>query len=529
MSDAARPARAFLGSSASQHGPLPWFARSFGLAAVGLVVLAIGLLADQRLLEAPSSSAALYRTANECRAITDSATWAIGLRRGSNKLCAPIERLGQPRVDRLVAALPAAQQNAAYPLQVSPNKRYLVDQNGAPFLMVGDSPQALIGALPVEDADYFLANRRDRGFNTVWVNLLCADYTGCNPDGSTVDGIPPFTTPGQLSTPNEAYFAHADKVLSLAANYGILVILDPIETGSFLSMLQANGPEAAYRYGRYLGNRYKAFANIIWMSGNDFQTWSNPDDDALVLAVAQGINDAGATQLQTVELNYRVSSSLDDARWVPMVQLDAAYTYKPTYAEVLKEYQRPNFVPVFMVEASYESENDYTGPATLRRQEYWSLLSGAAGQLYGNRYTWPFIQDWKHHLDTPGTVQLNYVTALFGPRRWYDLVPDVSHSVVTAGFGTFTAEGTVNDSDYLTAARTPDGRLIVAYAPTPRTFTVDTSQAAGAVQARWYDPAAGTFHEIAGSPLPNVGQHDFATPGANADGDGDWVLVLETQ
>ena len=45
-----------------------------------------------------------------------------------------------------------------------------------------------------------------------------------------------------------------------------------------------------------------------------------------------------------------------------------------------------------MVEANYEGENDYTGPGTLRRQEYWTLLSGATGQFYGNKYTWQFLK-----------------------------------------------------------------------------------------------------------------------------------------
>jgi hypothetical protein len=44
-----------------------------------------------------------------------------------------------------------------------------------------------------------------------------------------------------------------------------------------------------------------------------------------------------------------------------------------------------------MVEANYEFENntgkDLGTPAILRRQEYWTALSGATGQLYGNGYT----------------------------------------------------------------------------------------------------------------------------------------------
>src|SRR5206468_2722112 len=33
----------------------------------------------------------------------------------------------------------------AYPVRVGPTGRYLVDQNGVPFLITGESPQAMIG------------------------------------------------------------------------------------------------------------------------------------------------------------------------------------------------------------------------------------------------------------------------------------------------------------------------------------------------------------------------------------------------
>jgi hypothetical protein len=51
----------------------------------------------------------------------------------------------------------------AYPLKASANNRYLVDQNDVPFLMVGDSPQVLIGNLSPLEAAFFIENRRRYG------------------------------------------------------------------------------------------------------------------------------------------------------------------------------------------------------------------------------------------------------------------------------------------------------------------------------------------------------------------------------
>src|SRR6516225_2963170 len=94
----------------------------------------------------------------------------------------------------------------AYPLKKSANGRYLVDSKGAPFLVAGDAPQALMVKLSEADADLYFSNRVSHGFNALWINLLCRPGTGGRKDGTTFDLIPPFNTTDDLSTPNEAYF-----------------------------------------------------------------------------------------------------------------------------------------------------------------------------------------------------------------------------------------------------------------------------------------------------------------------------------
>ena len=427
--------------------------------------------------------------------------------------------------------------NPVYPVKISASGRYLVDQNNAPFLLAGDAPQALVVNLSVTNAAFYLADRATNGFNTLWVNLLCNTYTKGRADGSLLNGILPFTTliPSttnyNLTTPNEAYFAYVDQLVRMAATNGIQVMLDPIETGGWLTTMLDNGMINCRTYGQYLGNRYKNFPNIIWVSGNDFQNWSDPNNDAVVTAVALGIMDKDTNHLQTVELNYYVSSSLDDANWAPIIGLNAAYTYYPTYDEVLHAYRQSTNRPVFVAEANYEFEGLF-GPVTtapiLRKQEYWTLLSGGAGQVYGNHYTWQFLSGWQSYLDTPGATEMAHATALFAPRAWYNLVPDTNHTVVTAGFGTYSGSGYVADNNYMTAARTADGSLVMAYTPVLGQFTVDMSKLSGPAVAQWYDPGSGTYVPISGSPFTNSGTHNFSPPGNNADGDGGWVLVLET-
>jgi Protein of unknown function (DUF4038)/Putative collagen-binding domain of a collagenase len=443
-----------------------------------------------------------------------------------------------------------------FPLKVTANKRYLVDQNSKPFLMVGDAPQTIVANLSLAEASAYMANRREYGINALWINLLCNFSDGCNKDATTFDGVAPFLATGDISKPNPVYFQRTDDIVKLAAANGMVVLLDPIETSSWLPILRAAGAEQAFRYGQYLGRRYKDFPNIIWMHGNDFQSWRDRTDDALVQAVARGIRSEDSMHIQTIELNYLTSGSLDDPSWAPLIELDAAYTYYPTYAQVLTEYNRADFKPVFMVEANYEFERWQEGsPQALRRQEYWTMLSGATGQIYGNYFTWRLEKGWQDKIDTPGAKQLRIMKNLFSIRKWYDLVPDQDHVVVIDGYGILaeyigkltayvgnlqlpfdlvarlkrrTGLGLVRTNMYASAARTSDGTLAMVYLPSARTITVDMSKLAGPVVARWYDPTSGNFRAIGDSPFTNMNGRRFNPPNSNAGGDGDWVLVLET-
>jgi len=329
--------------------------------------------------------------------------------------------------------------------------------------------------------------------------------------------------------------------MRMAATNGIIIMLDPLETAGFLRTARENGTNRCRAYGRYLGKRYKKFNNLFWLNENDYQYWRIPADDEVILAVARGIMEEAPKQYQTVELNYQASCSLDDSNWAPIITLNLAYSYYPTYAEVLHGYNQSPKMPVFMGEANFESETntfeDGGSPHILRMQEYWTMLSGAAGQLYGDKYIWRFLPGWQTNLDTIGVIQFGYMQKLFAARKWYDLVPDQQHKFVTAGYGIFRNTGQFAtkpggrfaSNDYVTAAVTRDGTLGMAYLPQGGTITVDLSKLKNRIMAWWFDPTSDSSRMICGSPFANAGAQQFTTPGKNSTGEPDWLLVLETQ
>lgn len=440
----------------------------------------------------------------------------------------------------------AASSAPVFPLKVSPNRRYLVDRRNVPFLIVGDTPQGLMGKLSEPDAEIYFADREAHGFNAAgWIDVMCAghDYPD-NANAATPDGLRPFSgfVPGgtdyqhyDLGKRNEAYFARLDHIVRIAAHHHQAVFLDPIETIGWLPTLRNNGPGAAYAYGQYLGRRYKYFDSVLWLNGNDFNSWRDSTDDALVQAVAKGIHSVDPGQLQTVELNVFTSSSFDDPTWIPLIALNSTYTYSPTYMQMIHSYNQKPVAPAFLVEAHYDLEDvgkppDLGTPAVLRREEYWTMLSGGKGQFYGNAYTWSFKAGWQSHLDTPGVAQVQLWKEFFTALPWQDLVPDQDHSILTAGYGTYgTLETRVSQSDYATAAGAPDGSVVVAYMPTARAIAIDMGALRGPARARWFDPTNGAYIDVPGSPFPKSGSHSFTPPGKNHDGDSDWVLLLDAR
>jgi hypothetical protein len=442
----------------------------------------------------------------------------------------------------------AAESDSPFPVRVSKNGRYLQDASGKPFLLHGDTAWSLIVQLTKEEAEEYLENRRRHGFNSIIVNLIEYYFADNPPKNKSGDG--PFTTLGDFSTPNEKYFAHADWVIERAREKGILVVLNPCYTGHWPQKaphgwnveIAANGPTKCRNYGRYLGNRYKGYTNIIWQAGGDQTPAVGSEMERNWLEILRGIKDHAPTHLWTAHW-YRFTTALDQSTFAQYMSLDNAYGGNRTYIQTLRACNRANPKPSFLNEAYYEATKlveDSGTPQLVRAQAYWALLSGASGHHFGSDRIWGFgfpvppagrRWDWRAGLESQGSREMVHVKRLFEGRRWYDLVPDQDHSVVTGGYGSFGKDDRTAGGDYVTAARTSDGSLVMAYVPSTgigaRTITVNMTSLGGAANARWYNPTDGSYTNIPGSPLANAGTRTFTTPGNNGTGTSDWLLVLE--
>lgn len=434
----------------------------------------------------------------------------------------------------------AATPTYVYPLKVSANKRYLVDQNNTPFFWVGDSPWSIIAQGTNADIDQYLADRQQRGFNVILVNLLEHMFADHAPNN--IDNVAPFTGTAFTSTPNDPYFTRADYLITQAGLKGMVVLLNPLYLGyacgsegwcAEVKNATSNGNMTAMtNWGTYVGNRYKNFTNIVWLVGADV--------DPVAAGVSTQLS-AFATALHTADPNHLISEhnvrgQMAVDPWgasVPSwLTLNNTYTQWTTYTNAQTAYNHSPTMPFFVVESYYENEHGYT-QTLLRSEAYWNALSGGSGYNFGNCPLWGLgsstvssfcsgVGTWQQQLSKQGSINMTYFAQLFTSLPWYNLIPDFNHTVLTSGFGTY------GNTDYVTAALSSDGQTMIAYLPSIRTVTVDLSKMAGPVAARWYDPSNGMYTTINGSPFANTGTQQFTPPGNNNAGDSDWILVLTT-
>jgi hypothetical protein len=167
-------------------------------------------------------------------------------------------------------------------LKVSDNKRLLVHSDGTPFFYLSDTNWQFFHLARREDAERLLEKRRQQGFT-----VICGAVTGAldtdihfntplrvpNVYGKLPfidhDVTRPATTPGSDPTDESQYdyWDHVDYLVGLAESKGIYVGLIPAWYGHYRAGLM--NESNARSYGRFLGKRYGARPNIIWVLGGD--------------------------------------------------------------------------------------------------------------------------------------------------------------------------------------------------------------------------------------------------------------------
>lgn len=406
----------------------------------------------------------------------------------------------------------------------------LVDRTGTPVYLVGEAAWSLESQITETDAETYLADRQARGINTVLMEGM--EHRFANNAPNNASNIAPFSTPGDFSTPNATYWAWVDRLIRSAANRGMTVLFAPWYIGNLCGNegwcveIQAQTGTVAQNFGAFLGARYKAYDNIVWVVGGDADPTLYTGVSTKTDAFVTGLQSAGVTQPITAHASRGTEArSVFTNSWLA---INTSYQTQANAASgTATAWGRTPFLPVLFIEGYYENEHTMTA-LLLRTQAYWALLSGATlGYVHGGCPTWSFgstngaafcdsVTTWQTQITGTPSQDLARFGALVRSRRFWLLVPDTGHAVTTSGFS--------SGASLVTTARASDGSSVIAYLPTGSStpIVVDMTKVGGATaRCWWFNPRTGATSS-AHADASTSGTLTFTAADTN-----DWVLVLD--
>lgn len=414
------------------------------------------------------------------------------------------------------------QETVKFPLKISENQRYLVDQNNRPFFYQADTPWFIFYKLTLPEVAKYLDKRIEQGFNTIQVM-----FTG-GKDLKNIHGEGPFLGDNDFTRPNEKYFRRVDSIMEMIAEKNLLIATVPLWAGCCRAdyagedrdgnplPMNRQGAEITADFGTYLAERYCHYDNLLWIMGGDNDPfWAYEEH----LALAERMSSLCDKQLFTYHAASTHSSTdvLPDTDWL---DISMVYTYyrgfqkawnkvQPDVYEVSRsEYYKKPTRPFFLGESTYEREHLPNGsPHQVRKQAYWNVLSGSCGHAYGST-NWKIPDNWREVLEMPGAYAMKHLRDVMEKERWYEYQPDWENNLLLEGKGRYAS------NDYTVSAIHRNGKKAMIYVPSPRAMTVDLTQLVGNKgTAKLLNPANGQWQsmKISDSEAWHLSKVDYPT------------------
>jgi hypothetical protein len=407
----------------------------------------------------------------------------------------------------LIVAVSAAAAKPVFPVRVSENRRYFIDQKNDPVFWLGTTQWQIFREYTLDEVRTTLEKIKSHGFVFVQAMLMGVG-DGTKPN---VYGQKPWINNNPL-TPNEAYFKNVDSVINIARDNNVIisVTLYHQRYRKYITLKNARP------WAKWLAQRYKDVPNIVWSMTPE----AKQDFVPVLRELAAGLHEGdGGYHLITFKPDPAPYSSsfIHDEDWLDFNSMQTWNGVKLIYPMVTKDYNLKPVKPVLMAEGAYEAGSEYgfdVTPLWIRRQAYYSYLAGAH-HTYGHNDSWRVLPTWKKALDAPGARQMGVLKKIFSARKeWWYLVHDQS----------IFASGGQTGGDVLNlAARHKNGKWVMVYLGGKCSFSINMNKitAGNKVNAFWIDPKNGDSVPI--ESYPNTGVKSFSTP----DGWEDALLILE--
>jgi len=415
-------------------------------------------------------------------------------------------------------------------LKVADNYRFLVKEDDTPFVWIGET-NWFFAKLPPATIDSILNKRQQQGFTIMFVSCREELYNGGGP--------------GNINHPNENWWAYLDEYIQKCKKRNMYVGL----TLGWYHILMKYSEEELYKFGMWVGDRYKDQNNIVWLTlgeaGSHARKKTIPDTklEALVKGIRKG--DTG-NKLLTVHADFRRGTSISNdaelsdfnnwqtSQWCCRNDLPRKDDRQWTVWEAItydysQRYQgRPK--PTLDAEAFYENNKDFCGtsPFIIRRRAYFTMLAGAFGHTYGAGGIWDGLQEGEkcsgsaleavHYV---GAEHMGYVSSFFHKLKedFLKLRPD--QSLIRKG-------NSRNYDLHIQAAKAIDNSFAIIYSASDNPYGLDVSKLnSSATAGLWYNPRNNTIEPIESSFSNSIEDSllIFDPPGEEGSGN-DWILLI---
>jgi hypothetical protein len=219
----------------------------------------------------------------------------------------------------------------SYSLYPSANGRYFAEANGTPFFWQADTAWLLTHRLNLEETQAYLEDRASKGYNIV----LNVGFTQIGIDSPNRNGDLTFHN-GDISRPNEPYWAYVDSIVKLAwEKYNIRMAMIPawgayahdgVNPGVFT-------PSNARGFGEFIGKRYPYLPKFLFADTNPL--WA--DQNSIVNGYTRG-----GIQKHYPSVDFR---SVYDAMAQGIVHGERDASGKSTYEPLLTMHPRNQWMP----------------------------------------------------------------------------------------------------------------------------------------------------------------------------------------
>ncbi|WP_240972552.1 glycoside hydrolase family 140 protein [Flammeovirga yaeyamensis] len=427
-------------------------------------------------------------------------------------------------------------------LEVSDNGRYLVTEEGKPFFWLADTAWELFHRCDREEADFYLKKRAEQGFNVIQAVALAELHglTTPNPYGH----LPLIKN--NPNEPNDAYFEHVDYIIKKADELGLYIALLPTWGDKLNTLSWGDGPEVfnksnAFQFGKWIGNRYKDYDNIIWIIGGDRNPRENSDDVEVWNQMAEGIVKAAGGYDKTLMSFHPQpkegggsSTWFHQEKWLDFNMHQTGHCIdQNAYVHIIHDYQLTPIKPVIDGEPLYEDhpncfnakELGYSNHEDIRRIMYWNVFAGAFGQSYGCHDVWQMFKNdkepinqplrpWPEAMDLPMANQAKHLKNLMLSRPYLSRIPDQE---------IIKSDNTEN-KEYKIATRDSEGDYGMVYFPSGGAIQLDlTFISTDELQVWWFDPRTG--NSFRGEDIIKSDKVNIAAPTSGKGND--WVLVID--